>query len=285
MKIKVVSDAHLEFSNLVIPNDQDYDVLILSGDIMIAEYLHDFPAPDPYEYGAMEKYSHRMEAADRFRAFLTQVNNDFPKVVYVAGNHELYGGKFHAGIDYLYEECEKYPNIFFLERDYVIIDDVAFIGGTMWTDCNKMDHMTMYMLKNSMNDYRMIKNDKAGYRKLFPEDTITRHNMTLNYFKKTIKELKNDGINKFVMVTHHSPSHLSVHPKYSSDSEMNGGYHSDLSEFILDNPEIILFTHGHTHDPFDYMIGTTRIVCNPRGYESSNYSENTGWNPNILLEI
>ena len=47
---------------------------------------------------------------------------------------------------------------------------------------------------------------------------------------------------------------------------MNGGYHSDLSEFILDNPQIKLWTHGHTHEDFDYMIGSTRVVCNPRGY-------------------
>jgi hypothetical protein len=47
---------------------------------------------------------------------------------------------------------------------------------------------------------------------------------------------------------------------------MNGGYRSELSEFILDHPQIKLWTHGHMHDPFDYMIGTTRVVCNPRGY-------------------
>ena len=39
-----------------------------------------------------------------------------------------------------------------------------------------------------------------------------------------------------------------------------------LSEFILDHPEIKLWTHGHTHEDFDYMIGSTRIICNPRGY-------------------
>jgi hypothetical protein len=141
------------------------------------------------------------------------------------------------------------------------------------------------MLKASMNDYHMIKHDRSGYRKIRPEDTVTRHNETLNYFKKTIKELKDNGVEKFVMVTHHSPSHLSIHPRYATDHEMNGGYHSDLSEFILDNPEIILFTHGHTHSPFDYMIGGTRVVCNPRGYENERYNENTGWDPNILLEI
>jgi hypothetical protein len=49
---------------------------------------------------------------------------------------------------------------------------------------------------------------------------------------------------------------------------MNGGYHSDLSELILSNPQIKLWTHGHTHELFDYMIGSTRVVCNPRGYHS-----------------
>jgi hypothetical protein len=52
---------------------------------------------------------------------------------------------------------------------------------------------------------------------------------------------------------------------------MNGGYSSDLSAFILDHPQIKLWTHGHTHEDFDYMIGSTRIVCNPRGYD--NYEE------------
>ena len=55
---------------------------------------------------------------------------------------------------------------------------------------------------------------------------------------------------------------------------MNGGYSSDLSEFILDHPEIVLWTHGHTHDPFDYEVGTCRVVCNPRGYYGYETSAN-----------
>ena len=47
---------------------------------------------------------------------------------------------------------------------------------------------------------------------------------------------------------------------------MNGGYSSDMNDYILDHPQIRLWTHGHTHHPFDYRIGSTRIVCNPRGY-------------------
>jgi hypothetical protein len=47
---------------------------------------------------------------------------------------------------------------------------------------------------------------------------------------------------------------------------MNGGYSSDLTDFILDRPQIKAWTHGHTHELFDYRIGSTRILCNPRGY-------------------
>jgi len=35
---------------------------------------------------------------------------------------------------------------------------------------------------------------------------------------------------------------------------------------MLDHAQIRLWTHGHTHEDFDYEIGTCRVVCNPRGY-------------------
>jgi len=41
----------------------------------------------------------------------------------------------------------------------------------------------------------------------------------------------------------------------------------------MDRPQIKLWTHGHMHNASDYMIGETRVVCNPRGYvgyESTN---------------
>jgi hypothetical protein len=47
---------------------------------------------------------------------------------------------------------------------------------------------------------------------------------------------------------------------------MNGGYASDLSEFVLDHENIKVWVHGHMHDPVDYVIGGTRVVSNPRGY-------------------
>ena len=71
---------------------------------------------------------------------------------------------------------------------------------------------------------------------------------------------------KFVVVTHHCPSEQSVHDKYKGDILMNGGFRSNCDDFISYRPQIKLWMHGHTHEDFDYVLGETRVVCNPRGY-------------------
>lgn len=284
MKITVVSDLHLEFSDCFdIKNEDGADVLILSGDIMIAEDLHDHPhVPSIYEHGSFSDLGRKQKRVQTFRDFLKRMSFQFSDVVYVAGNHEFYHGKFHKGIQYLRETCAEYPNIHFLERDTVKIMDVTFVGGTLWTDMNKGDPLTLHAVRDMMNDFRIIRNDEKGYTSLKPMDVAIRHRETLQYIKHVVEEHPEE---KFVVVGHHSPSTQSIHPRYASDTLMNGAYSSDLSEFILDHPQIKLWTHGHTHHCFDYVIGETRIVCNPRGYHSDGYSEDTGWNPNMIIEV
>ena len=286
MKIKLVSDLHLEFSDVNIVNDQDYDVLILGGDICIAQDLHDHPEPantaDQLAIANGTGLGRRQMTAQRFRDFFKRCSFQFPHVIYIMGNHEFYNGKFYAAIDYMREECAKYPNVYMLEQDMKIIDDVVFVGGTLWTNMNKRDPLTMHAIEGMMNDFRIIRNDARNYACMSALDVAIRHDKTLAYIEHIVHEHKNK---KCVVVGHHSPSFQSAHPMYAHETLMNGGYHSDLSEFILDHPQIKLWTHGHTHHPFDYVIGETRVVCNPRGYENDGYSENSGWNPNILLEV
>lgn len=280
MKIKLVSDLHLEFTDINIENDKNYDVLILGGDIMIAEDLHNHPPPVTNPYAPYIDLGSRQKAAQRFRNFLSRVSDAFPNVIYVAGNHEFYHGKWVKSIEVLRNECARFLNVHFLELDSVTINDVTFIGGTLWTDCNKGDPLSMHAIGDFMNDFRQIRNDELGYTKLRPAHTISRHRRTLEYIKKVV-EGKHDQ--KFVVVGHHAPSSMSVHEQYRREHLTNGAYYSDLSEFILDHPQIKLWTHGHTHHPFDYMLGETRVVCNPRGYEG--YEPDSGWDPNILIEV
>lgn len=268
MKIQIVSDLHLEFSDCFdIKNQNNADVLILGGDIMLAEKVL---LPES-EYGI------------RFRDFLKRMSFQFPHVIYIAGNHEFYGGYWIKSLEKLRAACALHDNVYFLERDTKIIDGVVFVGGTLWTDMNKFDPLTLHAVRDMMNDYRTINNDEKGYTKLKPADTCQRHKETRQYIEHVVKENREKTV---VVVGHHTPSFQSCHEAYRSDYIMNGAYHSDLTDIMLDNPNIKLWTHGHTHHCFDYVIGDCRVVCNPRGYEQpTGWSEDTGWNPNLVVEI
>lgn len=278
MDISLGSDLHLEFGALEIINTDKSDTLIISGDATIAQDLHDHPNSSSLTQAQiMASLGARQETAIRFREFFRNVSEQFKHVIYVAGNHEFYHGKWYGNIDDLRQECAVYNNIHFLECNHVIIDGVLFVGGTLWTDMNKQDPFTLHAISNVMNDFRIIRNDRLGHRRLTPMDTVERHFETLRYIKTVIDQHPKMPT---VVVGHHAPSFLSISEKYKDDRITNGAYASDLSDFILDHPQICLWTHGHVHHKSDYHIGSTRIMCNPRGYigyepEASNWKLTT----------
>ena len=263
MKIALASDLHLEFETITLPNTEGAKVLILSGDICVAHSLHDHPINKPVPSDAM-KPGRNQSAAYKYREFFHHVSQEYDHVVYVAGNHELYHGRYPDAYEWLDEEMKNYPNIHFLDMDSVVIDDVTFVGGTLWTDMNRNDPTTMQLIESMMNDFRIIRNSQRNYARFSPLDSVIHHRATWEHIKKVVDS---DATKKYVVVGHHAPTPLSIHEIYKNDVWMNGGYHSNLADFILDRPQIALWTHGHTHHPFDYMMGETRIVCNPRGYK------------------
>ena len=279
MKIYQTSDIHLEFGDCDIENRDGVDVLILGGDIMIAQDLHDHPASAKIlQAQIMGTLGTRQAQALRFREFLARCSERFPYVIYVAGNHEFYHGKWVQNIQDLRNECAQFSNVHFLERDSITIDGVLFVGGTLWTDMNRGDPLTLHAVRDMMSDFFIIRNDVKGHRRLSAMDTVDRHMQTKNYIKTVLEQNPDTPT---VVVGHHAPSTLSTHPRYENDTIMNGAYRSDLSELILDHPQIRLWTHGHTHEDFDYQIGTTRIVCNPRGYEGHEPRTQV-WQPKLL---
>ena len=281
MKIDLASDLHLEFGDLPIDNRNGADVLILAGDICVAEDLHNFPEED----AVLPSTSQRAAAAARYRAFFRRVCEVYPDVIFVAGNHEHYHGKFDQTYDVFHTEFEKMNlPIRLLERETAVIKGVTFIGSTLWTDFNNGNPISLYECGNMMNDYRAIRLVKQGYRRLRPQDTLDEHYNTKNYILDILSKTKTP----VVVVGHHAPSHLSVKPQYENDYHINGAYRSDLSNIMLDNPQIRLWVHGHTHHDFDYQIGSTRVVCHPRGYvgyERGTHEEDPYYPQTIELEI
>ena len=280
MKIALASDIHLEFADLILKNEENADVLILSGDICTAKV-----------------FKHKPKERVMVKDFFKRCAFQFPHVVYIMGNHEHYDFDIAKTYDRLKAELIDLPNIHLIEKETWEHNGITFVGGTLWTDMNKNDSLTLWHCGQRMNDFQLIansnrkthhknvvyaKNSENGsplrdangelviervdhYEKSSrwsAEDSVEDHKKMLDY----IRIATEDKTKQYVVVTHHAPTPISIAEWYKHDTLMNGAFASDLSEFIMDRPQIKMWTHGHMHNVSDYVVGDTRVVCNPRGY-------------------
>jgi Icc-related predicted phosphoesterase len=273
MKIAICSDVHLEFGQLELKNTHNAEVLVLSGDICTAV---DLRVTDSILSSAK---------TDRYLDFFTACSRNFPHVVYIMGNHEHYHGDYATSADILKDALKHLPNIHVLDKEVFTLGDYVFLGGTLWTDMNNEDEMTMNHVQRRMNDFRICENsnEMVNYRvwdekddgnkstkfktrpaTLSPRHVIEDHKAMLKFIETNYN--MTPPWMTTIVVGHHAPSKSSEHPRYAHDQLMNGAYNSRLDQFIMDRPGIKLWTHGHTHEDFDYMIKGCRVVCNPRGY-------------------
>ena len=274
MKIALTSDIHLEFGDWYPVNPENADVLILGGDIMLANEVEN----------ALGDVNQIIEyRGHRFIEFLHNCKKEYKDVIYIMGNHEHYHGDFAVSSKILGEACEK-AGVHFLDKDIVKIGDITFIGGTLWTDMNAQDPDTLSHIRGMMSDFRVISNSttpvhfkdhngkfqtRAGT--FSPEDSVEEHEAMLKFIDESTAAAPSA---RFVVIGHHAPSKLSTKPQYKKDVLVNGAYSSNLNKFIQDRPQIKAWTHGHTHDQFDYMVGSTRVLCYPRGYVNHERESN-----------
>lgn len=229
MKVNVISDIHLEF--------RDYDpgtgdVLVLAGDICVAV---DYPKYDGFFRKCVEGYK---------------------KVFYVLGNHESYGGTIGSTATILKENLPE--GITVLDNESEVYRGILFVGATLWTSFSNGNITKMAYARESMNDYHVIRN---GTRPLEPFDILALHDISYNYLVETVRQ---SDFPVFV-ITHHAPSAQSFKKGYREE-EAKSSYVNELDDFIMRNPKIKNWAHGHIHVSNDYKIGECRVMCNPRGY-------------------
>lgn len=267
MKLRILSDLHIEFYPFAIPRttEDDQTILILAGDIGV------------------------IHQREELESFLRAAAKQFRAVIYVLGNHEFYRGVWPDAQDAL-RTWNLPDNLHVLERQWVRIDDIIFVGATLWTDFEGGDAHIMEAVENTLNDYHYIRvspgNDTEEC-KLKPTMILDDHRRSLAWLDKTLGEFHRRG-ERCVLVTHHGVSHLSIHDTYR-DNPLNGAFVSDCTALIeRSRPELAI--HGHVHNSFDYRLGRkpneTRVIVNPRGYtRSDDTQENPVFDPVLTIDL
>ena len=245
MKILHISDLHLEINKnfeLSCGDDEKNTVLVLAGDILSASSIGSASKKEYYE------------------KFFDNISKRFKKIFYVYGNHEYYGGSLVKTPQQLTYFLQCYDNVSH-GIGCETLDGVNFIYCTMWTDYDNNNPLAHYNITNYMNDYRQIRtgNKSEPYlKKITTTDIYSIHKSEFEFIKNNIKR----GV-KNVIITHHAPWRNAIK---SDISVCDFGFFSDKSEFILDNKDVKLWIHGHTHQKYSEHLDHCLITTNPHGY-------------------
>lgn len=235
MNVLVLSDIHLEMQTYR-PAPSGYDAVLAAGDIGLGL---------------------------RGLEWLRQAFPDRP-VLYVAGNHEYYGGAIPHLTDKLRAAAAD-GHVRFLENDTMVLDGCRFLGCTLWTDFRlhgegdaELDAVAE--ASSRMSDYKRIRHSPR-YRRLHPGDLRNMHLASRTWLAR---ELATPFRGPTVVITHHAPSAQSV-PAALLATPISAAYASRLEPLMASHP-VALWVHGHTHHGVDYRIGHTRVFSNPLGY-------------------
>jgi len=250
LKIRYASDLHVGINtkhygmtNVEIMqslNLYDIDVLILAGDT--------------------DEYPKNLH-------FIDYVSSHYPKlkIIEVGGNHLYYSGLLlHMDIKEINKYCKKHnevnPNYYFLENNTVTIDNVKFIGSTMWTKLGEYFGIQMKCM-NALNDFRYILGE-------YPH-TLTAKNCRIMHEKarKFITKEVNSTPEymECIVITHHAPFLDRI-------DDISHAFGIDLTKTIKRFKKCPkAWVYGHTHINKN-ITGKTKyddfpIICNQYGYE------------------
>lgn len=244
MKFRYVSDIHNEFERYQIPSapEDTTTVLIIAGDFYVSN-----------------KRTHTLTT------LLRELSERFKAVIFVLGNHDYWNSSITSAVKLHKQIVSQFNNVFVLQQDVVEIDGVVIAGCTLWTDFNNDDpFLKMHVVDRytGMVDFKKIRHGPPScywQRRITPSDVINLHYDDVRFLQQSTTS------SPTIWVVHHGVTQLSASTEQFPGVDFTGCYVSDLSNAILDSqPNVIV--HGHVHQSKDYMVGNTRVLCNPKGY-------------------
>jgi predicted phosphodiesterase len=184
------------------------------------------------------------------------------QVLYVHGNHEFYHSSFQDVQMLTRQVARRHRNLQWLEQRTVRIGGQRFLGATLWF---AHDEAALHH-RGAMNDFLEIQ----GF-----ETWVYEVN------RRTVSWLRKRVCPGDVVVTHHLPSPKAVAPCHAK-SPLNPFFVCDLEQLMLKaRPALWLF--GHTHTSADFVLGDTRLICNPLGYVGAE--QNARFDERLMVEI
>ena len=231
------------------------------------------------------------DTAGEARTCIRWSNDHMRHGVLVAGNHLGYG-KCYPDLDKMDIKNTKGKNIniiaanftgsnspiMFLSNTETEYEGVVILGTTLFTNFALYgeEHIeeAMSYAKKNMNDFKLITSPgnksyikqedgywfkdwkpggTGGVRLFTPQDHAYYFEFSYEFLKKKVEKHKDKPI---IIVTHHAPSPYSISQEYAG-SMLNPAFASNLNEFIINNPQIRLWCHGHCIDDETEVLTTS----------------------------
>lgn len=253
MKIALLSDLHLSVQAFP-PPAINADVLVLAGD------LH--------------RPSGAIEWARQY---------DIP-TLFVAGNHEFYGGDLVSTVRALRQHAEG-SSVRVLEREVWQVNGVRFLGCTLWSDYRLYEspqqrEQGLLQASTMVRDFSRIRVAPDFDDRFTPAVAQLMFDDSVAWLEQQFG-IAHDG--PTVVVTHFAPASGSIAAQFAG-SPLNACFVSDLEPQIR-RWQPAVWLHGHVHHSCDYRIGDTRVVANPRGYAPNGVVENKSFNPSLVMDL
>jgi len=163
---------------------------------------------------------------------------------YIPGNHEFY----RSNARFMFDTIKFHTRV--VERE-----DFIVILSPLWSHLREG---VKERVEQSIADFYRIEGHSGDF-----------HNEIHAYCKEFVRHHLARYINdprKKIVVSHFSPTQHSIAPYWRMHGGVVNEYFSNSMTDMIEEFQPDVWVHGHTHDTFDYMIGKTRILCNPRGY-------------------